>query len=1554
MEDNVKKFLDFLGKAEGADYNTIVGGGKFDDFTKHPNVVGLRTAEGPSTAAGKYQITGTTYRDVAPKLGITDFSPESQDKIAMKLIERAGAMDAVQRGDWNTAIGKLGGTWASLPSSPYKQPKRTAEFVQKHLGDFNQPPAMEYGQTSPGSIAPTEGPSQAGLEIAEAQRKAKYGGFVNQVSNLPEAVSYGFQNENSVYNYFKSQGLSTHDPNFAWDDKTAEKALEGIPRDNRDYVLQAGSWDEVVARRGRVMDALQRQNELHQMGLVGTVGTLSGALIDLPTLVGFLPVVGEAAIVSRTSRIANAVASGLAGAAGNVAVDAAMLKYRPTGSTDELYFSALAGLGFGALLGGAINPVKYAARVAAEEAEVAMRKATSEMAGTIIQGAEEYRGRAPLEQEFLRIQQYGQREANRIRIGELEDSGLILTDRGKTIFSGRGLGESEIDAVRSEWRGAKVEDIPSRQVTPEFERELRAGQVAGLGEGREVPIKLDGKPYDALSARAILKDLGDTAKDTLVGPLAKRVADQLLDDVNVYWVPKRYMPKVGGHGNAAGYYDPARHHILLDEAHKDTPFGETLKLHEIAHSVTVQKIDYGRANPNTLHGSLTKQLEAALTEAQAAAKKEGLTDHFAKYYLSNLYEFTAGLYSGNSEFIKFLSRTKTGGDTLLSKAVDLVRKILGMDPQETNLLTKSLGLTDHLIDTKLDVKIRRPGEEGFAVDVQTSPDFHPMPNTAVDPETVQAVTNAGLNEVFGWSFGLEHRLRSQDSLPGAKRLADKLIGTTVGYKNHSVVERNAYDQALQLADGWITSVKKTAYTQFQDYFKRSGRKAWERGDVAQEWNEQLGNYVRGFPGEYDKSVQATGDQIRKSLADVVDHINNPAKATGGNKRGLTQDKYLDEGGNELLTDPLPKRDTYLPRQNDVHKWDQMVSQFGRDFVEKWWGGAFKAANPDVDDALAARFGKWYSQAVEAGRKNHDAEFLSEQLRGYDKEALKESMTRNGLSEAEAQELLDGMFPKTTKGQASVVSNTKQRSTIDETFSMYVTVNGETRTVSINDFINTDTMQVLDGYFKRMGGAISIANHADVYKQSNIGKIIMDATQVKLGDSIKPTALRKMRDDLQFVFDRLLHRPVEEFSVLGKAAEMWRNFNVIRLMGGAVYNQIQELSQIIGTMGWKTTLDALPELRAWRRDLLSGKVATPILDDIENMIGGAGSDLIMRADFNPKDDWVREMGDTAFNRWLDKGDNALRKMSTATLKYTGMTGVMVQQKRIHAIAFINHFFNVATTGKEMGLSAERLAWMGLSEADVSSVLEGMRKFAKEKDGVVGKKVGTVDWEAWKAEDPETVSKFVTAFQRESRRVVQENDLASALPFMSKGWAQTTFQFLNFAMQAWNKSLMFAMNHRDFQTLSTVMHGGFFGGLVYMARTQAQMLGMPEEKRAEFAEKRLSEKQIVANSFGRMAQASLLPNFIDSVSPVPIFSGARTTSDATDFLTSNPTLSSLNAITSLLRKGVRNGASEDYQFTQKDVNFYLKLVPLNNVVGISGLLNSLASDLPRREEVNPEQK
>ena len=81
-------FLDAIASAEGTggDYGIIVGGTRFTDYAEHPNIVGLKTKAGPSTAAGKYQITKQTWDDLKKKYpDLTDFSPENQDKAAFYL-----------------------------------------------------------------------------------------------------------------------------------------------------------------------------------------------------------------------------------------------------------------------------------------------------------------------------------------------------------------------------------------------------------------------------------------------------------------------------------------------------------------------------------------------------------------------------------------------------------------------------------------------------------------------------------------------------------------------------------------------------------------------------------------------------------------------------------------------------------------------------------------------------------------------------------------------------------------------------------------------------------------------------------------------------------------------------------------------------------------------------------------------------------------------------------------------------------------------------------------------------------------------------------------------------------------------------------------------------------------------------------------------------------------------------------------------------------------------------------------------------------------------------
>lgn len=110
---NEAALLDTLaGPESGGAYNVITGGGTFDPTSGHPNIVGVVTSAGPSTAAGRYQITGTNYRN----LGGGDYSPTGQDAMALKLAGNrygssfasdvaSGNVNFSRLSDWTTTSG---------------------------------------------------------------------------------------------------------------------------------------------------------------------------------------------------------------------------------------------------------------------------------------------------------------------------------------------------------------------------------------------------------------------------------------------------------------------------------------------------------------------------------------------------------------------------------------------------------------------------------------------------------------------------------------------------------------------------------------------------------------------------------------------------------------------------------------------------------------------------------------------------------------------------------------------------------------------------------------------------------------------------------------------------------------------------------------------------------------------------------------------------------------------------------------------------------------------------------------------------------------------------------------------------------------------------------------------------------------------------------------------------------------------------------------------------------------------------------------------------------
>ncbi len=99
-------------------YTTQFTGKQFSDMSRHP--AQINSANGLSSdAAGAYQFLSTTYNPAAKALGITDFSPDSQEKVGKYLAQQRGMNTDIVHTDkasFLKSLDKIAPEWASMPT----------------------------------------------------------------------------------------------------------------------------------------------------------------------------------------------------------------------------------------------------------------------------------------------------------------------------------------------------------------------------------------------------------------------------------------------------------------------------------------------------------------------------------------------------------------------------------------------------------------------------------------------------------------------------------------------------------------------------------------------------------------------------------------------------------------------------------------------------------------------------------------------------------------------------------------------------------------------------------------------------------------------------------------------------------------------------------------------------------------------------------------------------------------------------------------------------------------------------------------------------------------------------------------------------------------------------------------------------------------------------------------------------------------------------------------------------------------------------------------------
>jgi muramidase (phage lysozyme) len=151
-------------------YNVKNGGALFAGYGSFPDYIGRG---GTSTASGKYQFTSGTWKEAAAALGLTDFSPASQDKAAWWLANRTYlqnahrdlASDLAQGGHEAGIAAALRGRWPSLPGGSQQQ-ETQGQFNQLLAGNLGRVQVDVHLHGAPAGTTATAAASGAAVATA--------------------------------------------------------------------------------------------------------------------------------------------------------------------------------------------------------------------------------------------------------------------------------------------------------------------------------------------------------------------------------------------------------------------------------------------------------------------------------------------------------------------------------------------------------------------------------------------------------------------------------------------------------------------------------------------------------------------------------------------------------------------------------------------------------------------------------------------------------------------------------------------------------------------------------------------------------------------------------------------------------------------------------------------------------------------------------------------------------------------------------------------------------------------------------------------------------------------------------------------------------------------------------------------------------------------------------------------------------------------------------------------------------------------------------------------
>lgn len=1417
------------------------------------------------------------YGDVEKGLAAYNWGPGKLDKLLGK-----------NPSDWKSHlptetseyIAKIGGGYNSTSSPKYieqwsavaKAPKFTkamaqdAVVTQMDIASGAQPNS-QFAERFP--VAPTDESAMYPEDVAREQAAL-------QGTNFTEAFYDSLTNNTVTAGIVRMTQAGDPDPDFSsvGDDQVRQMKQAGVYgiEELADYVTGARNSQDFAER---LQLAQERKDFMQRMantegwaGASAVAGTLVGGMADpvaIVASVGAGAAVAAARNAAAVSRLALVSRAALGGAVENIAVDALIREQNNQRfSWGNLFEQGVTGAALGAVGGLFVHPETGTAPdgtiptpeslpVLTAAARAAQEVVDRQTGHAWDFGTRDFTPREHVPDESLSTQiedmypgfdvgmSIEERRAERLNTLEKQRA----MDRAE---EARYLQENVSDptnlaerrAAREAWRLSKSIDEDAAAVR----REVR--ERADTEEGPAGPVPRASTVVEGNGVRSgwgLLADIEQNGADALERALAGRLRNMLRYDVPVHRMSvdamRKFSPDVTD--EVGGFYHTADNFVAIN----DKTNSNWIALHELAHAATVDNLRYGLANAESTLGRLSKDLEDLRLKAkrkwdkQQAKSNKGIemsgdtliekaknSTQLVDYYHTNAEEFIAGLFSGNQQFIDHLSGIKVKGDDLLTRVVEIVRKVLGLDAGETNAFLKALDLTEKISNPQrvypqtpetlalLSVKARqslplsareqrlknalesvgenidpnhaetaRRGQEWLA----NRPEWMKKGETwAYSPGVVLSASQSRVTRIAG-SVLFENSLGS-----GARRQSVSM--------NYEMLQRGYRDQFLMAVQpdliAMMTPMEKARYSYFD-----GARSAVERisTQVAEErlrHRAAVGTgvkYQSTAPAPIQRMAKAMDDQIEKMTRDGLSVGNEYAE----NVRGsgwvgfMPQVWRWERFANANRSDPAA--------------WNALRKNFTQQYVEMNVEPALRklqaaGATPDEIDAMRTRLLEQVEHQVDTR--------LGESIRDPDSRTSMDTEKFETMAAQILDERFRGMaVSDTTISEFRKLLGEHVRDRSRTEFDLLREVDG----VRLLDYVEHDVVSTINHSAHRFAGQNAMAK-AGFKDYADFEALITLAQK----DGATPEEVEL----LAFGGRAFGFRPMvaQDHPLLASL----RNFVYAATMGKLGIANLADAAAMNTAVGVQGMFRALGY--SFRRE-------TELYKSLSNRAAGLlGQDYrihAMTADVLPNGKALTGVGAgvlrvsqkaAQFTSWIN-GSNFVQKML-----HKGFLPVMAED-------LVN-----AIRGKEGGMTLRRLADGGLTQEDVARIRGQLETYeASRKEG------DAFNWKDW--DDQEAADTLIAAMHRITYQVFQRTLVGEAAAWRSESaLGSLVGQFHTFGITSMEKQLGRNLAINDMNTYTALAVGMAWSSLLFYSRLQVNMLGMTDQQRKEYEKKNLTPARI----------------------------------------------------------------------------------------------------------------